>query len=80
MALHGTGLAKNLPTLGCRFGDRVTVLHGRAVQVGPIKPTLEAPGTERLKLALHCGKLLSNSAFNFNLRRYSTAGRPERRP
>jgi ribosome assembly protein 4 len=38
------------------------------VQVDPIKRTLKAPGTWRL--ILKCDKLLSNFAFNFNLRRY----------
>ena len=42
---------------------------GRAVQVDPIKPTLNAPGTKRLKLKYV--ELLSSFAFNFNLRRYS---------
>jgi len=42
---------------------------GRAVQVDPIKPTLKAPGTKRLKVK--CDESLSNFAFNFNLRRYS---------
>jgi len=41
------------------------------VQVDPIKPTLKAPGTKRLKLK--CDKLLSRFAFNFNLRRCTTA-------
>jgi len=39
------------------------------VQVDPIKTTLTAPGTERLKL--ECDEPLSNFAFNFNLRRYN---------
>jgi len=39
------------------------------VQVDPIKPALNAPGTKRLKL-MYDGAL-SNFAFNFNLRRYS---------
>jgi hypothetical protein len=39
------------------------------VQVDLIKPTLKAPGTERLKL--ECDELLSKCAFNFNLRRYN---------
>ena len=38
------------------------------MQVDPIKPTLKAPGTERLKLK--CDEPLSNFAFKFNLRRY----------
>jgi hypothetical protein len=42
------------------------------VQLAPIKPTLKAPGTKRLKLK--CDVLLSTAAFNFSLRRY-TGGR-----
>jgi len=38
------------------------------VQVDPITPPLKAPETMRLKLTY--GELLSNFAFNFNLRRY----------
>jgi hypothetical protein len=41
------------------------------VQVDPIKPTLKAPGTKRLKLQYD--EPLSNFAFNFNLRRYTPA-------
>jgi len=41
------------------------------VQVEPIKPTLKAPGTKRLKLKYD--KLFSSFAFYFNLRRYSMA-------
>jgi hypothetical protein len=41
----------------------------RAVQVDPIKPTLKAPGSKRLKLRYD--EPLSKFAFNFNLRRYS---------
>ena len=41
---------------------------GRALHVDPIKPTLTAPGTKRLKLK-SC-MLLSSFAFKFNLRRY----------
>jgi len=41
------------------------------VQVAPIKPTLKAPGTKRLKLK--CDEPLSNFAFNFKLRRYTMA-------
>jgi len=41
------------------------------VQVDPIKPTLKAPGTKRLKLKYD--ELLSNFAFDFNLRRYNEA-------
>jgi hypothetical protein len=39
-----------------------------AVQVDPIKPTLKAPGTQRL--TLKCNELLSNFAFKCKLRRY----------
>ena len=38
------------------------------MQVDTIKPTLQAPGTKRLKLKYV--SLLSNFAFNFNMRRY----------
>ena len=43
--------------------------QGKAVQVEPIKPMLQAPGTELLKLK-YDGPL-SNFAFRFSLRRYS---------
>jgi len=46
--------------------------QGEAVQVDPIKPTLKAPGTKRLKLKYD--KLLSSFAFKFNLRRSTKAG------
>jgi WD40 repeat protein len=38
------------------------------VLVDPIKPTLKAPGTQRLKLKHN--QPLSKIAFKFNLRRY----------
>ena len=38
------------------------------MQVDPIKPTLKAPGTERLNLKFD--EMLSIFAFNSNLRRY----------
>jgi hypothetical protein len=41
------------------------------VQVGPIKPKLKPPGTERLKLM--CDIRHSSSAFKFNLHRYNKA-------
>jgi hypothetical protein len=41
------------------------------VQVDPIKPTLKPPGTKRLKL--NYDQVLSNSAFEFILRRYTKA-------
>jgi len=43
--------------------------RGRAVQVDPIKPTLKASGTRRLKLI--CDDPLSKIGFKFNLRRYT---------
>jgi hypothetical protein len=43
--------------------------QGRPVQVDPIKPTLTAPGSKRLKLKHD--EPLSSSAFKFNLRRYT---------
>ncbi len=51
--------------------------QGKPVQVDPIKPTLKAPGTKRLKLEYD--EPLSNFAFKFNLRRYSPVHRPMRR-
>jgi len=39
------------------------------VQADPIKPTLKAPGTERVKLNYE--ELLSNLGFKFNLRNYN---------
>jgi hypothetical protein len=47
--------------------------HGGAVQVETFKPTLKAPGSKRLKLQDE--KMLSNMAFKFNLRRYTTVNR-----
>ena len=43
---------------------------GRAVQVDPIKPTLEAPGTKHLKLLFD--EPPSNFAFKINYCRYMT--------
>jgi len=42
---------------------------GRAVQVDPIKPTLKAPGSERL--ILKYDQLLSTFAFKSNSRHYT---------
>ena len=44
--------------------------HGKAVQIDPMKPSLKAHGTKRLQLKFDI--LLSNFAFKFNLRRYTT--------
>ena len=44
---------------------------GRAVQVDPIKPELDPPGTKRLKR--DHDELLSCFAFKFHLRRYNSA-------
>ena len=44
------------------------------MQVAPIKPTLTAPATKRLKLRYHKG--ISNFSFKFNLRRYTRGGGP----
>jgi len=42
--------------------------------VDPIKPTLKAPVTQRLKLKyVNCFQFCLNFAFNFNLRRYTLA-------
>ena len=42
------------------------------MQVDPVKPTLKAPGTKRLKLKYD--EPLSNFAFKFNVRRYAEVG------
>ena len=39
------------------------------MQVDPVKPTLKAPGTERLKVKHE--EVLSNFGFTFNLRHYN---------
>jgi len=52
---------------GAADGDE----RGRLVQVDPIKPTLKAPGSARLKLKYD--NLLSRFAFHFNLRRHNKA-------
>jgi len=57
-------LAPGLPTL-------VHAARGRAVQVDPTKPMLQAHGTNRLKLKYD--KLLSRLAFKLKLRRYTEA-------
>jgi hypothetical protein len=44
---------------------------GEAVHVDPIKPTLKAPGAQRLKLQDY--EVVSSFAFNYNLRRYKLA-------
>jgi hypothetical protein len=41
------------------------------VQVDPVKPTLKAPGRNRLKLIYDTSKVLSKLAFKLKLRRYS---------
>jgi len=48
-------------------GRAVPGRQGRAVQVDPIRPTLKAPGTKRLKLEYD--RLLLCFAFYFNVRR-----------
>ena len=66
-----TGLAFQYGELDVSFKTRVTSALGRAVQVDPLKPMLKAPGTYRLKLEYD--KRLSDFAFSFNLRHYSSA-------
>jgi len=58
--------ARDASTLPVTYTNR-----GEAVQVDPMKPTLKAPGTKRLKLK--CDVLHPNFAFNFKLRRYTGA-------
>ena len=48
-------------------------IFGKAVQVDPMKHMLKPPKTKRLKLKYD--ELLSNFAFNFNLRRYTVVDR-----
>jgi len=48
------------------------------VHVDPIKPTLTAHGSKRLKPCY--GNLHSTVAFNFNLRRYLAVERASSRP
>jgi hypothetical protein len=65
---------KEILELLCNEKDLYTLsdpprLRGRAVQVDPVKSTLKAPGTKRLKL--ECEESLSNFAFKFNLCRYT---------
>jgi hypothetical protein len=50
--------------------DNTSEPDGRAVQVDPIKPTLKAPGTKRLKLKYD--EPLLSFGFKFKLRRYTT--------
>jgi endonuclease/exonuclease/phosphatase family metal-dependent hydrolase len=86
-AMYAQRMAGNLPAVlvgdfnlkpGDGGYDLVTTgaidpAHGRTVQVDPIKSTLKAPGHARLRL--NCDDMLSNLAFKFNLRRYSTVAR-----
>jgi hypothetical protein len=59
---------------GSRMGFRMLERYlGRAVQVEPMKPTLKAPGTKRLKLNHY--RLLSSFGFKINLRRYTWVSR-----
>jgi hypothetical protein len=62
-ALKGLELAIAQCKPGARFRDL-----GRAEQVDPIRPTLKAPGSKRLKLENE--QLHWNFAFKFNFRRY----------
>ena len=55
--------------LGRGEGAAARAGRGRAVQLDPMKVTVKAPGSKRLKLK--CEELLSNVAFNFNLLRYT---------
>ena len=54
-----------------RGGVTVYWSHGEAVQVEPMKFNSKAPGTKRLTLKYD--EPLSNVAFNFNLRHYTTS-------
>jgi len=60
---------------GCPWDDLTCSLrcsgraHGSAPQVEAMEPTLQAPGSKRLKLESE--ELLANFGFKFNLRRYN---------
>jgi hypothetical protein len=69
---HGGGHRQAARQPGGQAPDGVPQARGRAAQVDPIKPTLKAPGTKRLKLKYD--EPLSKFAFKFNLRRYSEEG------
>jgi len=48
---------------------------GRAVQVNSLKTRVESPpGVCDQRSKLKCDELLSNDPFNFNVRRYTSAG------
>ena len=64
---HGHVSRRHLPRP--RAAEVGRVLHGRAEQVDPIKPTLKPTGTKRLKPK--CDALLATSAFKCILRRYN---------
>jgi len=59
----------SIPTCAATAGCHDRRQRGRAVQVEPMKPMLKGSGNKRLKLNYE--QLLSNFAFNFNLRRYN---------
>jgi len=61
---EGAGLGNPDPSASC------PVCHGRAVQLEPMKSMSKLPGTKLLQLKLD--QLLSDFAFNFNSRRYTT--------
>jgi hypothetical protein len=50
------------PAWGKYLSPALDHQNGRAVQVAPIRPTLKAPGTKRLKLQY------DDTAFNFSFR------------
>jgi len=66
-ALHRGG--RSVPAVRCT-GAAADLCLGKAVQVDPVKHTSKAPGSKLLKLK-YDGPL-SNFAFNFNLRRYTS--------
>ena len=69
--VFGVRLPVRVHDLQFRTYMRVTFTPlGSVVQVDPVTPKLKPPGTERLKLMYY--KLLSTSAFEFNLRRYTS--------
>jgi hypothetical protein len=59
--------------LGAAFRETVSAALSRAMQIGPIKPTLTAPYTCTKLFNLKYDEAPSNLAGNFNLCRYITA-------
>jgi hypothetical protein len=71
-AQHPEGRVLLLEFANCVLLNTYSTNNGEAVQIDPIKPTLKAPGTKRLKL--EHGEAPSHFGFKINLRRYTAGG------